>query len=489
VLIAAGLAIVAAAWALPARAVPARAEETPPTVDRVIRDPRIGESSGLVAGLRHPGYLWTHNDSGNPARLYAIAPSGRTAATLSVSGMLDWDWEALTALRDPAGRPLLAIGDIGDNTGSRSSVEVALVAEPASLADAPVRPVRVLRLRYPGGPVDAEALLADPRTGRLYIVTKEFLSARLLAVPAATWPGGRAGVATLQPVANLPTSLVTDGAFLPDGRIVVRNYASLVVVPGPESVRSGRLPELAGARTPLQDQGESLAVVNGGRSLLLGSEGRDEPVYRVPLPDLPAGSDVTGAAPVTPSPTPSGGAGTAAPRATGGAGGPGAASDRSRRLARRRRRPRHRSAGRPRPAGGPPHAPVVSGYASRSITWSTHRVSASTSSGSIAGNIPTRNWLRPSLRYGSTSTIPLARRTAATAAASTVPSRSTVPTTWLRAAGSVTNGVVYGVRSAQPYSRPAESAVRPVAQDRPPRARSHSSCSTSRASVATAGVL
>jgi hypothetical protein len=238
------------------------------------------------------------------------------------------DWESLTELRDPAGRALLAIGDIGDNTGSRPWVEVALVAEPASLSNARLRPVRVLRLRYPGGPVDAEALLADPRTGRLYIVTKEFLSARLLAVPAAVWPGGRSGVATLQPVASAPTSLVTDGAFLPDGRIVLRNYASLIVVPAPESVRDGRLPQLAGARTPLQDQGESLAVVDGGRSLLLGSEGRDEPVYRVPLPDLPAGSDVTGASPATPSATPSGGAGTAAPSGTG------AASDRSRRVAR-----------------------------------------------------------------------------------------------------------------------------------------------------------
>ena len=41
-------------------------------------------------------------------------------------------------------------------------------------------------------------------------------------------------------------------------------------------------------------------------------------------------------------------------------------------------------------------------------------VSARTSSGSIAGNIATRNWLRPSLRYGSTSTTPLARSVAAT---------------------------------------------------------------------------
>ncbi len=46
-------------------------------------------------------------------------------------------------------------------------------------------------------------------------------------------------------------------------------------------------------------------------------------------------------------------------------------------------------------------------------------VSACTSAGSVAGNIATRSWLRPSLRYGSTSTIPFARSVAASAAAST----------------------------------------------------------------------
>jgi len=309
--------------AVPAAAGSARAAGAG-SVDRVITDPRITESSGLVASLRHPGYLWTHNDSGNPARLYAIAPDGRTAAALSVSGTLNWDWEALTELRDRQGRALLAIGDIGDNTETRRWVEVALVPEPARLADARARPVRVLRLRYPTGPVDAEALLADPRDGRLYIATKEFLSARLFAVPASVWPGRRSGVATLEPVAALPTSLVTDGAFLPDGRIVLRNYNSLVVLPGPRAARDGRLPELAGGPTPTQDQGESLAVVDGGRSLLLGSEGVDEPVYRTPLPGAagagPTGSPSPSGSPLTPTPTT-----TAPARVTAPGGGPPAA--------------------------------------------------------------------------------------------------------------------------------------------------------------------
>ena len=41
---------------------------------------------------------------------------------------------------------------------------------------------------------------------------------------------------------------------------------------------------------------------------------------------------------------------------------------------------------------------VQSGAQSRSTTQSTHRVRAVTSSGSIAGNMATRSWLRPSFR-------------------------------------------------------------------------------------------
>ena len=52
------------------------------------------------------------------------------------------------------------------------------------------------------------------------------------------------------------------------------------------------------------------------------------------------------------------------------------------------------------------------------MTWSIEAVRARTSAGSIAAKVATRSWLRPSLRYGSVSTMPLALRMPATAAAS-----------------------------------------------------------------------
>src|SRR5512132_998555 len=137
-----------------------------------LEDPRIQESSGLALSRRHPEVLWTHNDSGDGPRLYAVGSDGRTLATLTLAGVEARDWEALAAGRDDRGRPALFVGDIGDNQSLWPSITVYRVAEPAQLRDATV-PVRRYRLRFADGPRDAEALLVDPRSNRLYVASKD----------------------------------------------------------------------------------------------------------------------------------------------------------------------------------------------------------------------------------------------------------------------------------------------------------------------------
>src|SRR5215470_2533006 len=121
-------------------------------------------------------------------------------------------------------------------------------------------------------------------------------------------------------------------------------------------------------------------------------------------------------------------------------------------------------------AGAPGPAAINRDQDSCSTTQSMQPVSAATSAGSIAGNMPTRSWLRPSLRYGSTSTIPLARSTLASVVASTSLVKSIVPTTSERWAGSLTNGVANGDACAHPYSREDDSVVRSTHQGSPPPA-------------------
>ena len=85
--------------------------------------------------------------------------------------------------------------------------------------------------------------------------------------------------------------------------------------------------------------------------------------------------------------------------------------------------------------------------------------------------------------------MPFARRLFATAAASIFSSKSIVTTTGDRSAGSVTNGVANDAVSAHVYSAEEDSAVRALAQDRPPLSRIHASWSSSSSRVLSAGVF
>ncbi|MGI8595598.1 MAG: PE family protein, partial [Solirubrobacteraceae bacterium] len=127
------------------------------------------ELSGLVSSRVQPGVLWTHNDSGDGPRLLALGRNGRSRGTFEVSDAQALDWEDI-AVRGQD----LYVGDIGDNAGQRPEIVVYRVAEPPiDQGGGPTTPATPLRLRYPDGPHDAEALLVDPSRGDLVVVTKE----------------------------------------------------------------------------------------------------------------------------------------------------------------------------------------------------------------------------------------------------------------------------------------------------------------------------
>jgi hypothetical protein len=281
-------AVVALVAVRPGLTGPAGSEqEERPDVLLTVRDARITESSGLAASVRHPGVLYTHNDSGDRPRVYAVGPDGRTRAALTLRGASARDWEGMAAGRDEAGRPALFIGDIGDNLhGAWPSISVYRIREPATLRDATV-PATRYRLRYADGARDAEALLIDPRTNRLYIASKEDKGAGLYQAPAKL-RSDRVNV--LRRVAKVPPA-VTDGAFAPGGGgFTLRDYGAAHVY-----AALGSQPSTV--ELPLQLQGESITYTRDGRGLLAGSEGAASEIWRVPLPPAMAGAPAQAQAP------------------------------------------------------------------------------------------------------------------------------------------------------------------------------------------------
>ncbi|NYD43369.1 hypothetical protein [Nocardioides panaciterrulae] len=228
------------------------------------RDPAIVESSALVVV---DGAFVTTNDSGDTGRVFTVDPAtGRT------TGVTRWSADPIdTEGLAPAGHGAVWVGDIGDNTASRDTVQVARV--PVGPGERTVHP-QVYDLAYPDGAHNAETLLRDPASGRLYVATKGVFGGELYAAPDRLDP---TRTNRLRPVAPV-LAIATDGAFFPDGRhLILRDYGRAVVYsfPGLVEVGSFTLPD--------QDQGEGIAVDGAGR-VFVSSEGQAEPVLQVRLP-------------------------------------------------------------------------------------------------------------------------------------------------------------------------------------------------------------
>lgn len=246
-------------------------------------DPEIVESSGLVV---RDGRFVTVNDSGDSARVFVVDPA--TGQTVGVSrwGGEPFDVEALA----PAARGSVWVGDIGDNQAVRDSVQVVQV--PVGRGDVSVED-EGFDLVYPDGSQDAEALLAHPVTGRLYVASKGVFGGTLYAAPLAL----RADRPNeLRPIGDVG-QLVTDGAFFPDGRhLVLRSYtrATVYTFPALEVVSTFPLPE--------QEQGEGLAIDAAG-DLFVSTEGQFTQVLRVPLPGAVRRAVAAPSATAEPSPS------------------------------------------------------------------------------------------------------------------------------------------------------------------------------------------
>ena len=238
-----------------------------PDVVLTITDPALAESSGLAVSQRDPEVLWTHNDGGSAAQVIALDAHGDSVATVTLAGVDPYDPEALA----PGPDDTLYLGDLGDNSGERPDVSVFAFAEPDRLVDQTVD-ARWYRFTYPDGPHDAEALLVAP-DGRIMVATKELSGAGLYRAPRDLVTQD-VGTNALTRVATVP-ALVTDGAYLPDGRFVLRTYTAVYVY-----ARPGH--QVAWARLPAQPQGESVAA--DGDRLLVGSEGVHSQVLSVPVP-------------------------------------------------------------------------------------------------------------------------------------------------------------------------------------------------------------
>lgn len=257
----------------------------------------IVEASGLAMSTRNAGVVWTHNDSADTPRLFAMTRTGGHLAEFTVLTE-NRDWEDLALGWDATlGATALYVGDFGDNGSVRESVAVLVVPEPlVDLAAAPyaaeIADFSTLTLLYPDSAHNAETLLHDPVTGDLYVVTKSYRGETSVYRKPAPHVGGT--TTTLEHVADLlfgeppldGNPATTGGAFSPLGdRIAIRTYSHAWMFRRDQafSVADAFGGAPCDLYAPDEEQGEAITFSPDGKGYVTLSEGELQPIHYTPL--------------------------------------------------------------------------------------------------------------------------------------------------------------------------------------------------------------
>lgn len=247
----------------------------------------IVEASGLTPSRKYRGEYYTHNDSGDTARIFRVDSKGNTTAEIRLRDVKAIDIEDIDSALI-AGKEWVYVADIGDNSRKRKSVTVYQVSEPKAKGTVTVRPDITLELTYPDGPQNVEAVMVHPKTGDIWIVSKVNSgksNVYTLTRPRQTGKFQVAKVGTVEVGTMIPGSaMVTGGAFSPDGRyIVLRSYTALYEFAVPKNTREWIRSVPIRIESALENQGEAVCYTLDGKAILTVSEGANPAINRIKI--------------------------------------------------------------------------------------------------------------------------------------------------------------------------------------------------------------
>ena len=265
----------------------------PPQQVGTVQQSAINEASGLAASILNSSVLWTHNDSGDTARSFAMDTQGNHLGIYNMTGAGAWDWEDIAVGPGPAaGVSYLYLGDTGDNSAVRGSINIYRVPEPTvSIGQTPVNinisGVDTIRLTYPDGARDAETLMVDPLTNDLYVVSKRESKSR---VYRAVYPQSTTQTTVMEYLGELQWGGATGGDISPDGsEIIIRGYSNASLWSRPDGGTIWDALASAPYTIPLaaEPQGEAICFDADSQGYFTVSEKSYQPLYyyqRVPEP-------------------------------------------------------------------------------------------------------------------------------------------------------------------------------------------------------------
>ncbi|APZ95283.1 hypothetical protein [Fuerstiella marisgermanici] len=261
-----------------------------------IQDEDINESSGIAASYTHHNAIWVHNDSGDKPQLYLVGTNGETQAVVNLRDADAVDWEDMCSF-SVDGKSWLLIGDIGDNGQVRGKKKNAgcclyLVNEP-KVPQANGRPkiswsiAAKIDFDYEDGRWDCEGLAVDVERKEILVLTKGLPGkSGLFVMPLDLQT--RHQHRTAQRIASPYIPFVTALDISPSGRTMVVGTMlnGLAVTRKADESWKDAFTRLGTAfNLPPRKQGETICFDRSGRWLFLTSEGKNQPLWRMPVPE------------------------------------------------------------------------------------------------------------------------------------------------------------------------------------------------------------
>ena len=209
-----------------------------------LENSRIDEASGISSSKNNPDLVWIHNDSGDLAKVYGVGLNGSYFGTIRLKGAIARDWEDMCIGPGPEDNTdYLYIADIGDNFSKFKKKRIHRFKEPIvnSNKDSPfnikIKDFDTIVFTYPDGNRDAEALMLDPNTKDLYILSKRESSVSIYRLP---YPQSTTKVIEAEKLGNFTVSpnksyrrsdQITAADISRDGsKIIIKTYYDMIML-------------------------------------------------------------------------------------------------------------------------------------------------------------------------------------------------------------------------------------------------------------------
>ena len=187
---------------------------------------KLDEVSGLASSINNPGLLWAHNDSGNDAEIFLIDQKLDIKQTYILQDIKNRDWEDIAVGPGPdSTKNYIYVAEIGDNDASSQLKYIYRFEEPildSTEGKIPVTIFDTITFQLSGSRKDTEALLIDPQTKDLYIISKREEPVHIYQLK---YPHAIGDTLTAVQVGSLPLTQIVAGNISVDGtEILMKNY-------------------------------------------------------------------------------------------------------------------------------------------------------------------------------------------------------------------------------------------------------------------------